>query len=221
MATNSNHRGCRSSATCTKSKAGFRTRTSNASPRNTAPPCLSSSECGASLKSHDAVFSSRPALVTLSYDRIDVAFSPYNDTWRKLRKISTLHLFSTKQGQTFLPIFRDEVSKMMEKIARDDYVSFKQYHLQSCVWEDLWKGSFHGSSSRNSAPNWSLSGMAAKLDHNFHNMVSFCEELIQEHMNPNRPKSVDGDFIDIMLRIKENGSSSFPLTLEHIKAVYG
>ncbi|KAL1553542.1 6,7,8-trihydroxycoumarin synthase-like [Salvia divinorum] len=74
------------------------------------------------MKSHDAVFSSRPLLVSLqrlTYNCLDVAFSPYNDVWREMRKISTIHLFSAKQVQSSLPIFEDEVRKMMAKIARD------------------------------------------------------------------------------------------------------
>lgn len=66
----------------------------------------------------------------------------------------------------------------------------------------------------------SLSGMAAKLDKNSRDMDSFCQELIEEHISPNRrPKSMEGDIIDILLRMKTDGSSSIHLTLDHIKAL--
>ena len=61
--------------------------------------------------------------------------------------------------------------------------------------------------------------MNKKFGKNFHDMDSFYEELIEEHMDPNRPKSMEGDIVDILLRIKENGTTSFELTLDHIKAL--
>ncbi|XP_042026463.1 cytochrome P450 71A1-like [Salvia splendens] len=200
-------------------------------------------------KSNDAIFSSRPSFVAakrLSYNHLDIGFSSYNDTWREMRKISNLHLFSSKQVQSFHPIFRDEVSKMMEKIARDasssTVVNFTDttMSLLTNIFSRIAFGKIYGKDRfmdllHETQPilggffmedyfpwlRWidRLSGMTAKLDKNFHNLDLFYQELIEEHMNPNRPKSMDGDFIDIMLRIKENGSSSFAPTINHIKGV--
>ncbi|XP_057780105.1 6,7,8-trihydroxycoumarin synthase-like [Salvia miltiorrhiza] len=205
------------------------------------------------MKSHDAVFSSRPALVTfkkLPYKGHGIGFSPYNDAWRELRKISAIHLFSAKQVQSFRPIFRDELSKMMEKIARDAASSaatdlsetmmsfatnaisraafgrrFGDQGYEKTRFFDLFHGEkplLGGFFVEDYLPwlRWidSLSGMAAKLDKNISSLHSFCDELIEEHMNPNRPESMEGDVIDILLRIKRDGSS-FHLTLDHIKGL--
>ncbi|XP_042002719.1 cytochrome P450 71A9-like [Salvia splendens] len=199
-------------------------------------------------KSYDSIFSGRPSLVAmnrLSYNGIDIGFSDYNDTWREMRKISTLHLFSPKQVQSSYPIFREEVRNIMEKIARDasssTVVNFSETttSLLGNIMVRLVFG-VHGGDRFNvllrevqviyaaffvedylPSLRWidRLSGMAAALDKIFHKLDSFCQELIEEHMNPNRPKSMESDFIGSLLRIKENGSSSFPLTLYHIKAV--
>ncbi|EPS69225.1 hypothetical protein M569_05542, partial [Genlisea aurea] len=72
------------------------------------------------LKTHDLVFCSRPKLLgqqKLTYDNSDVAFTPYGDSWRELRKICVLHLLSNKQVQSFSPIREDEVQEMMKKIS--------------------------------------------------------------------------------------------------------
>ncbi|GFY86211.1 cytochrome P450, family 71, subfamily B, polypeptide 37 [Actinidia rufa] len=72
------------------------------------------------LKTHDLVFCSRPTLLgqqKLSYNQLDVGFSPYNDYWREMRKICVLHLFSSKRVQSFRHIREDEVSQMIEKIS--------------------------------------------------------------------------------------------------------
>nr|AJD25153.1 cytochrome P450 CYP71AT89 [Salvia miltiorrhiza] len=206
------------------------------------------------IKSHDAVFSSRPALATvrrLTYNYLDVAFSPYNDAWREMRKISTIHLFSAKQVQSFRPVFKDEVAKMMGKIARDaasSAVADLSETMMSLSSNTICRVAFgksygderYGKSRfhdllRDTQPllggffmadylpslRWidNLSGMAAKLDKIFKDMDAFCEEVIEEHMKPNRPKSMEGDIIDVMLRMKRDGSASFDITLDHIKAL--
>ncbi|KAI3726801.1 hypothetical protein L1987_66607 [Smallanthus sonchifolius] len=71
------------------------------------------------LKTQDTIFCSRPPLVgnqKLSYNGIDVAFTPYNDKWREMRKIFTTHLLSPKRVQSFRHIREDEVSHAMNKI---------------------------------------------------------------------------------------------------------
>ncbi|KAG8373940.1 hypothetical protein BUALT_Bualt11G0077400 [Buddleja alternifolia] len=72
------------------------------------------------LKTYDHVFCSRPMSLgqqKLSYNNLDIAFSPYNDYWREVRKISTVHLFSSKKVQSFGPIHEDEISRLVAKIS--------------------------------------------------------------------------------------------------------
>ncbi|XP_073043867.1 LOW QUALITY PROTEIN: 6,7,8-trihydroxycoumarin synthase-like [Primulina eburnea] len=71
------------------------------------------------LKTHDLIFCSRPpslGMQKLSYGGLDVAFSPYNDSWRELRKLSVLHLLSNKQVHSFRPIREDEVIRMLKNL---------------------------------------------------------------------------------------------------------
>uniref|UniRef100_A0A5B7BRJ2 Cytochrome P450 71A1-like n=1 Tax=Davidia involucrata TaxID=16924 RepID=A0A5B7BRJ2_DAVIN len=73
------------------------------------------------LKTHDLEFSSRPSLVgqqKLSYNGLDVAFAPYSDYWREMRKICVLHIFNSKRVQSFHSIREDEVSRMIKKISK-------------------------------------------------------------------------------------------------------
>lgn len=73
------------------------------------------------MKTHDLVFCSRPVLLglqKLSYKGLDVALSPYNDSWREVKKIVTLHLFSSKRVQSFCPIREEEVSRMIAKVSQ-------------------------------------------------------------------------------------------------------
>ncbi|KAH9757628.1 cytochrome P450 71B37 [Citrus sinensis] len=72
------------------------------------------------LKTHDVEFSGRPALVgqqKLTYNGLDVAFAPYNDYWKEMRKICVTHLFNASRVHHFRPVREDEVTRMIEKIS--------------------------------------------------------------------------------------------------------
>ncbi|KAJ0795651.1 putative cytochrome P450 [Helianthus annuus] len=71
------------------------------------------------LKTNDLVFCTRPILTgqqKLSYDNKDIAWSPYNEYWRQMRKICTLHLFSMKQVNLFRTVREQEVFDMIDRI---------------------------------------------------------------------------------------------------------
>lgn len=73
------------------------------------------------LKNHGLVFSGRPALVgqqKLSYNGLEIIFSPYNDYWREIRKFCVIHIFSSKRVSCFSSIREYEVKQMMKKISR-------------------------------------------------------------------------------------------------------
>ncbi|KAG9447265.1 hypothetical protein H6P81_013393 [Aristolochia fimbriata] len=70
-------------------------------------------------KTHDLVFSERPPAITsdeLFYRRWDVAFAPFGEYWRQVRKISVLQLLSAKMVESFRGV-REEVTCMVEKIS--------------------------------------------------------------------------------------------------------
>ncbi|KAL7153379.1 hypothetical protein ABFS83_04G164800 [Erythranthe nasuta] len=206
------------------------------------------------MKSHDFAFSGRPVLVSLqrlSYNCLDVAFSTYNATWREMRKISTLHLFSLKQVQSFHPICKDEVSRMIKKISKDasmsritnlsevmisftsnticrvafgkdygaeGYERNRFFHLLHEA-QAMLGGFFVGDYLPSFAWVDKINGMARRLEKNFNDLDSFYQELIQEHLDPNRPTSMDEDILGLLLGIRRDGSSSIDITLDHIKAL--
>ncbi|MQL85236.1 hypothetical protein Taro_017756 [Colocasia esculenta] len=73
------------------------------------------------LKTHDVVFAHRPPLVAtrrFSYGGVGIAFTPYDEQWRKVRKISTSEIFSNMRVQSFRPIREEEVGILVKTIAR-------------------------------------------------------------------------------------------------------
>lgn len=75
------------------------------------------------LKTHDAVFASRPLLkvaTILAYNHHDLAFAPYGEQWRSLRKITNMHVLSSKRVvHTFKHLREEEVLFMVDKIEKE------------------------------------------------------------------------------------------------------
>ncbi|KAM3327277.1 5-OH-xanthotoxin synthase-like [Capsicum chacoense] len=206
------------------------------------------------LKTQDLVFCSRPSLLgqqKLSYNGHDIAFSPYNDYWREMRKICVLQLFSLKKVQSFRPIREDEVSRMINKISqqaassqvtnlsnimisltstiicrvafgvRFDEEAHERKRFDYLLAEaQAMMASFFVSDFVPSL-SWidKLTGLTGRLERNFKDLDEFYEELIEQHHNPNKPKSMEGDIVDLLLQLKKEKSTPIDLTLEDIKGI--
>ncbi|XLU79507.1 hypothetical protein S245_002928, partial [Arachis hypogaea] len=73
------------------------------------------------MKTHDLAFADRPEFLPskiLVYGSADITFSPYGEYWRKMRKICTLELLSSKKVQSFSFIREEEVANMVETIRK-------------------------------------------------------------------------------------------------------
>lgn len=71
------------------------------------------------LKTHDVDFSGRPPMfctAKLTYNYSDVAFTPYGEYWRQMRKTTTLELYSSKRVQSFGSVRLAEVTLMLESL---------------------------------------------------------------------------------------------------------
>ncbi|KAK1433637.1 hypothetical protein QVD17_10551 [Tagetes erecta] len=86
-------------------------------------------------KTQDLIFCSRPSLVgqqKISYNGLEVIFSPYNEYWKEMRKIFMVHLLAPKRVLSFRHIREDEVSNAMKKI-RELGVSSKTVNLSKMM----------------------------------------------------------------------------------------
>ncbi|XP_047260043.1 5-OH-xanthotoxin synthase-like, partial [Capsicum annuum] len=64
-----------------------------------------------------------------------------------------------------------------------------------------------------------LTGLTNRLDKIFKDLDEFYEELIEKHHNPNRPKSMEGDILDLLLQLRKEKSTPIDLTLDDIKGI--
>jgi len=65
-----------------------------------------------------------------------------------------------------------------------------------------------------------LRGLHGRVDRNFKEFDEFYQEIIDEHLDPNREQIADEeDIVDVLLHLKKHHLSSIDLTFNHIKAV--
>ena len=64
-----------------------------------------------------------------------------------------------------------------------------------------------------------LTGLISRLEKIFNEFDAFYQEIIEEHLDPNRPEPDHEDILDVLLQICKNRSFKFELTFDHIKAI--
>ncbi|XP_020204968.1 cytochrome P450 83B1 [Cajanus cajan] len=207
------------------------------------------------MKDHDLVFCGRPKLLgqqKLSYDGVDIAFSPYNSYWREIRKICVVHLLSSMRVSSFSSVRHFEVKQLIKKISMHASSS-KATNLSEALMcltssiicriafgrryedEGTEKSRFHELFNECQAMmgifffsdfvpflGWidKLTGLHARLERNFKELDTFYQEVIDEHMDPNRKPPENEDLIDVLLQLKKQRSFSVDLENDHIKAVF-
>ena len=65
-----------------------------------------------------------------------------------------------------------------------------------------------------------LTGMIARLEKNFKGLDSFYQEIIDVHLDPNRPEPEQEDITNVLLRLQKNRQFGIDLTFDHIKPVF-
>ncbi|MCD7472200.1 hypothetical protein HAX54_013208 [Datura stramonium] len=64
-----------------------------------------------------------------------------------------------------------------------------------------------------------LTGLIDRLEKIFKDLDEFYEEHIEQHQKPNRPKSMEGDILDVLLQLKKEQSTPIDLTFDDIKGL--
>jgi len=75
------------------------------------------------MKTHDIHFATRPkvlAIEIMSYNSTSIAFSPYGNYWKQLRKVCTMELLSLKRVKSFQPIREEVFSNLIKSFASEN-----------------------------------------------------------------------------------------------------
>ncbi|XP_038686424.1 premnaspirodiene oxygenase-like [Tripterygium wilfordii] len=202
------------------------------------------------MKTHDTIFARRPYLLAaniLSYNSTSIAFAPYGEYWRQMRKICTLELLSARRVQAAVSIREQEVAKLIESISstKGSKINLSE-KLSSLTIDIVAKAAFGGIHEEHGrlipllremielGAGYSLtdlfpsikifhmiSGMEARLEKLHSRIDKILENIISEHKvkRVNSDTEVANDLLDVLLNVQDSGGFEFQLTTDNIKAV--
>ncbi|WOG98511.1 hypothetical protein DCAR_0417854 [Daucus carota subsp. sativus] len=199
------------------------------------------------LRTHDLNVSQRPYFLSgeiIAYNSSDILFSPYGEYWRQMRKICTLHVFSSKSIQKFQPIRKEEVLNFIKQVSQNEgsaiNIGEEFFSLTTGITSRVALGrklkdpevfaSFvkeavelsSGFSVVDMYPSVKLlqviSGIRYRLEKVHEKMNKVLETIVNEHRDRLREGN-DQDLIDVLLRIQKHGYLEAPLTDDNIKSV--
>ncbi|CAN0872249.1 Cytochrome P450 83B1 [Linum grandiflorum] len=186
------------------------------------------------MKTHDLTFSNRQSITgqqKLSYNGLDLAFAPYGPYWREMKKICVVHLLNSRRVQSFHSIREFVVSKMIDKISSTSFgPAYKPCNLSEAVasltitiicrvafgqrYEE--EGIERTSRLQSLLKETQVMFTSFSFSDNFD---AFYQEIIDEHLDPNRAKPNQEDILDVLLHIWKDQSCKVRLTFDHIKAI--
>lgn len=206
------------------------------------------------LKAHDLDCCTRPlsnGQKKISYNFLDLAFSPYGEYWREMRKICVVELFTNKRVQSFWYVREQEVSHLIDKIAETSPSpvevidacfnltnsvicriafgtskrgnQFEHGKLKEIIDDAMAVLSGFSASDFFPSVGWIIdfvTGQERRIERCFKNFDSFFQKVIDEHMDPGRPRPEYEDITDVMLGLaNKDRTTVIHLSKEHMKAV--
>ncbi|KAF5200581.1 Cytochrome p450 [Thalictrum thalictroides] len=185
----------------------------------------------------------------LGYNSSDLVFAPYGEYWRQIRKIAVLELLSTKKVQSFRNVREEEVATMIASIASsrgpidlsemllllsNDLICRVAFGRKYDKGDNNRKSEFHallqktqnllgGFMVADFFPwlGWihKLDGQEADLENIFRQWDEFYDIIIDDHLNPKRPKPELEDLVDVLLQVQGDPSRCISLSRDQIKAI--
>ncbi|XP_027918283.1 cytochrome P450 71D8-like [Vigna unguiculata] len=201
------------------------------------------------MKTHDLAFAQRLKFLAsdiMGYGSADIAFAPYGDYWRQMRKLCTLELLSAKKVQSFFHIREEEVAKLIETIqssagepvdissrfgssistfvSRATFGKITEDHEEFLLTVkeaiEVADGFDLADAFPSLKPIHHITGLKAKLD----KMHNKSDKILEKIMKENQAKEGTGEeknenLVEVLLRFQHRGNLETPITNNNIKAV--
>ncbi|XP_038690621.1 2-methylbutanal oxime monooxygenase-like [Tripterygium wilfordii] len=187
----------------------------------------------------------------LSYNFLDVALSPYSDYWREMRKLFIFQLLSMKRVHMYWYAREEQIEKLIGILSNAGpnpvnltelvfnvidgiigtvafgrnygQLEFKQGFVKVIGSAMDMLSSFHCEDYFPTAGRFidMVTGQFAKREETFKVLDGYFEKVLNQHMDPNRPKpdSSNQDIVDVLIELMNDQNASFKLTREHVKAI--
>jgi len=201
------------------------------------------------MKTHDLAFAQRPKFLAsdiMAYGSVDIAFAPYGDYWRQMRKLCTLELLSAKKVQSFFHIREEEVAKLIETVqssagelinlssrfgsfvstfvSRATFGKITEDHEEFLLTVNEAIEVGDGFDLADTFPSFKplhlITGLRAKLDKMHNKTDKILENIIKENQaNEGMGEEKNENLVDVLLRFQHRGNLDTPITNNNIKAV--
>ncbi|KAJ3696873.1 hypothetical protein LUZ61_000578 [Rhynchospora tenuis] len=202
------------------------------------------------MKVHDATFATRNPTITvkiLTYYGKDVAFTPYGDYWRQVRKICILELLSLKRVQSFRSIREEETVNLIELISSlsgdgklinlSDKIfstindmSFRAVVGNKCKNQDIFlrelQKAFDLASGFNLVDLFPssylvslMSGAAREATRCHRELDQLLDAMIEEHRNRKGGADEVEDLLGVLLRLYDEDPEQLARNMDAVKAV--
>ncbi|KAL4298593.1 hypothetical protein AHAS_Ahas17G0016400 [Arachis hypogaea] len=187
------------------------------------------------MKTQDLNFCDRPNLLfarVMTYNCTNIAFGPYGDYWRHVRKICSMELLTTKRVQSFRHIREAEVSELVKAISQSQGSIFNLSHkILSTTYGITARIAFAtqiggGNCIADLYP--SIRGLLemmsrgkTKLEEVHRKSNKILQDIIDDHRNRRNSGKCDKegeDLVDVLLKFQQKDSEYF-FTDDNIKAV--
>ncbi|KAJ8754691.1 hypothetical protein K2173_010782 [Erythroxylum novogranatense] len=188
-------------------------------------------------KTYDIVFANRPfvyAADILLYGSSDVAFAPYGEYWRQVRKIFITEMLSAKRVKSFKSMREEEVSKLVKAIDSSEGSPVNLSSMLCSLSFTLTARSVFSSLGKNelalkpmlhqimkALAEFSLGDLfpSAKF---LHVITGSKLKLMKLRRQESKGKGGNGsskDFLDCLLNLQDHGDLQVPLTTDNVKAL--
>ncbi|CAN1795799.1 2-methylbutanal oxime monooxygenase [Linum perenne] len=146
------------------------------------------------MKDHDLDTCSRPSSVgpsRLSYNFLDVAFSPYSDYWREMRKLFIFELLSMKRVHMFWYAREEQINNLVEIL--------------------------DGASDRRETANLTklvfgvIDGIMGTVAYGRYYVDAYFEKVLDQHLDPKREKTEHEDIVDVLIGLMKDQTASFQI----------
>ncbi|KAL6909750.1 hypothetical protein ACP4OV_001409 [Aristida adscensionis] len=187
------------------------------------------------------------SIKTVTKNGIGIVWAPYGDHWRQLRKICFMELLSAKRVQSFKTLREDEAARLVKAISAETTPLVNLSKLLAMYIADASVHAIIDSRFKDRdtilhlvdegvriaggfAPadlfpsSWLvrvLSRVEQKAEAYGQSLLSFMDGVVQEHLErrSQEKEACQEDLIDVLLRIKEEGTLQFPLSMTIIESV--
>ncbi|KAI3468314.1 hypothetical protein Pfo_024977 [Paulownia fortunei] len=179
------------------------------------------------------------------YNYIDIAFSPYNEYWRQMRKICILELLSAKNVKSFGSIRQDEVSRLIKSLQSSSGEAIDLTEKVFAFTSSIACRAAFGKVTRDRDTLIALLKKAVTMAGGFEladlfpsfkllhvlswnkykllrmrrKLDTILDVIVEEHKLKQSGEFGGEDIVDVLLRMKKNGELEFPFTNDNIKAV--